>query len=97
MKDLVRAADGSVEGLKALLRREWELPEDTLVNVYGIDYDGAEFEFTPMVAHDLKGSLSGSQAVLLRVMAPVPNTLVNAHSNGYIIPAHSTQSSDAKN
>ena len=34
MKDLVKAADGSVEGLKQLLKQEWELPEDTRVAVY---------------------------------------------------------------
>ncbi len=36
MKDLVKAADGSVEGLKQLLKQEWELPEDTRVAVYVI-------------------------------------------------------------
>lgn len=55
MKDLVKAADGNIEGLKHLLKTEWELPEDTRVAVYGIDCDGVEFEFTPMVAHDLLG------------------------------------------
>lgn len=79
MKDLVKAADGSVEGLKQLLKQEWELPEDTRVAVYGVDYDGAEFEFTPMVAHDLKGTLAGAQAVLLRVM-PLQH-VVSAHSH----------------
>lgn len=34
MKDLVKAADGSVEGLKQLLKQEWELPEETRVAVY---------------------------------------------------------------
>ena len=68
LKDLVKAADGSVEGLKQLLKQEWEVPEDTDVAVYGVDGDGGEFEFTPMVAHDLTGTLSGAQAVLLRVM-----------------------------
>ena len=46
---------------------------------YGVDYDGAEFEFTPMVAHDLKGTLAGAQAVLLRVM-PLQH-VVSAHSH----------------
>ncbi len=117
MKDLVKAADGSVEGLKQLLKQEWELPEDTRVAVYviqlylvaiycyignllyvpisntcvlklcryGVDYDGAEFEFTPMVAHDLKGTLAGAQAVLLRVM-PLQH-VVSAHSH---VPSLST-------
>lgn len=93
MKDLVKAADYSVDGLKQLLKREWELPEDSLVNVYGIDFDGAEFEFTPMVAHDLKGTLSGAQAVLLRVMAPLPNSMSNSHTSNHIIPVASTESS----
>lgn len=44
-----------------------------------MDYDGAEFEFTPMVAHDLKGTLAGAQAVLLRVM-PLQH-VVSAHSH----------------
>ena len=60
MKDLVKAADGNIEGLKHLLKTEWELPENTRVAVYGIDCDGAEFEFTPMVAHDLLGALHAS-------------------------------------
>lgn len=68
MKDLVKAAEGSVEGLKQLLKQEWELPDDARVAVYGVDCDGAEFEFTPMVAHDLTGTLAGAQAVMLRVM-----------------------------
>ena len=86
MKDLVKAAGGSVEGLKQLLKQEWEVPEDTNVAVYGIDIDGAEFEFTPMVAHDLKGTLSGSQAVLLRVMRPQHGGSSNVHVNGYLAP-----------
>ena len=57
MKDLVKAANGNIDGLKHLLKTEWELPEDTRVAVYGIDCDGAEFEFTPMVADDLLGML----------------------------------------
>ena len=52
---------------------------------YGVDYDGAEFEFTPMVAHDLKGTLAGAQAVLLRVM-PLQH-VVSAHSH---VPSLST-------
>lgn len=68
LKELVKAADGSVEGLKQLLKHEWGLPEDANTSVFGIDVDGGEFEFTPMVAHDLTGTLSGAQAVLLRVM-----------------------------
>lgn len=86
MKDLVKAAGGSVDGLKQLLKQEWEIPDDTRVAVYGIDYDGAEFEFTPMVAHDLKGTLSGSQAVLLRVMPPQHSGASNVHVNGYLAP-----------
>ena len=62
MKDLVKAANGNIEGLKHLLKTEWELPEDTNVAVYGIDCDGAEFEFTPMVADDLLGMLQASSA-----------------------------------
>lgn len=118
MKDLVKAADGSVEGLKQLLKQEWELPEDTRVAVYvlqlylvavhhvglacviyvhnsntcvlkpcryGVDCDGAEFEFTPMVAHDLTGTLAGAQAVLLRVM-PLQH-VVSAHTH---VPSLST-------
>lgn len=60
MKDLVKAANGNIEGLKFLLKTEWELPEDTRVAVFGIDCDGAEFEFTPMVADDLLGMLQVS-------------------------------------
>ena len=52
---------------------------------FGVDYDGAEFEFTPMVAHDLKGTLAGAQAVLLRVM-PLQHA-VSAHSH---VPSLST-------
>ena len=84
MKDLVKAADGSVEGLKHLLKQEWELAEETRVAVYGVDFDGVEFEFTPMVAHDLKGTLAGAQAVLLRVM-PVQ----------HVVPPHAHVSSVA--
>lgn len=91
MKYLVRAADGSVEGLKMLMKREWELPEDTNVNVYGIDHDGAEFEFTPMVAHDLKGTLSGAQAVLLRIMPSPQAPTSNVHVNGYLAPMSSSK------
>lgn len=93
MKDLVKAAGGNIEGLKQLLKSEWELPEETRVAVYGIDCDGAEFEFTPMVADDLLGTLSGAQAVLLRVLAPahLPPTLA-AHG---IAHGHNTPVSSA--
>ena len=88
LKDLVKAADGSVEGLKQLLRREWGLVEDTPVTVHGIDNDGGEFEFTPMVAHDLMGTLSGSQAVLLKVLPP-QHSSINGISNGHLMTASS--------
>lgn len=93
MKDLVKAADGNIEGLKHLLKTEWQLPEDTRVAVYGIDCDGVEFEFTPMVEHDLLGTLAGAQAVLIRVLAPahLPPTLAghkssHGHSHGHPAP-----------
>lgn len=82
VKDLVKLADDNIEGLKQLLKAEWQLPEETHVAVYGIDCDGVEFEFTPMVAHDLMGTLAGAQAVLLRVVAPQHTTspLANGHT-----------------
>ena len=80
LKDLVKASDGSVEGLKHLLVQECQLPEDANVSVVGVDVDGGEFEFTPMVSHDLTGTLSGAQAVLLRVL-PVQHI---AQGNGHV-------------
>lgn len=85
VKDLVRLADGNIEGLKQVLKDEWQLPEDTHVAVYGIDCDGVEFEFTPMVAYDLMGTLAGAQAVLLRVTTPQHHTSTHAHGHSNLI------------
>ena len=93
LKDLVKAADGNIEGLKQLLKSEWELPEDVRVAVFGIDCDGVEFEFTPTVAHDLTGTLAGAQAVLLRVLTPqhLQSTHgIHAPGHGHPVPVSST-------